>query len=110
CTSVLTFLASTFIDIIISYFTYFIGGVIARWGGEEFVILLENVTLEQSITKANQLREVVERTSFPHTISLTISMGIKMINSQQSIQEMIEDADAMLYQAKNSGRNRVCYN
>jgi len=102
-------------DEVLKYLTYTIGkhlrddDILARWGGEEFVILLNRISLEQSILKAEQLRQIIETTTFPHGISITISIGVNQVDTRQSIEEIIKQADALLYQAKNSGRNRVCY-
>jgi len=82
--------------------------ILARWGGEEFVILLHNSDLTKAVLKANQLRQIVANSPFPSDIKLTISMGVEEIEHNEKMEEVLKKADELLYQAKNSGRNRVC--
>ena len=85
----------------------------ARWGGEEFAVLLSNTNGEQAYKVAEKIRELVADTQVPlddgQTTSLTISLGI---NSQtpslnSSVADFIRCADDALYTAKSDGRNRA---
>ncbi|MCL2125498.1 MAG: diguanylate cyclase [Oscillospiraceae bacterium] len=86
----------------------------ARWGGEEFAILLPSTDMEGALTIAEQTRENVEKTTIPRidgkTSRVTISIGVNtQIPSQNdSMDDFIYNADMALYTAKNTGRNRVC--
>ena len=86
--------------------------IVARFGGEEFVILLPKTDLEGALNIANKLKVIVEneiivvdkRRSFSFTISLGIS---KVLSSDAEIDDALNRADKALYRAKESGRNRV---
>jgi diguanylate cyclase (GGDEF)-like protein len=86
--------------------------IIARFGGEEFLILLPETQLAAAQRVAERLRRQVEAREFlitPHAINTTISIGIAEANrAMDSIFDLIKCADQALYAAKESGRNRVC--
>ncbi len=87
----------------------------ARFGGEEFVILLPGATLNQALHRAEQLRLNVEAMQLTadtgDKISCTISLGVAEVEvATESIEAAVKRADHALYQAKNSGRNRVVAN
>lgn len=84
--------------------------VAARWGGEEFLLLLPDTTLLQALTLAERLRAEVAATRFHHreqTLPVTISAGVCSISKSGSINELLKQADVQLYNAKESGRNRI---
>ena len=83
----------------------------ARYGGEEFAIMMPETELLGAVTLAETLREKVaeHRFSFQgENISVTISMGCAAIESEDTATGLIARADEKLYDAKRSGRNRVC--
>jgi diguanylate cyclase (GGDEF)-like protein len=83
--------------------------VFARWGGEEFIVLISNLNGVQTVQIAERIRQVVEQYSFEIIGKLTISLGVSMIQqTDESIDSVINRADDALYQAKQSGRNKVC--
>jgi diguanylate cyclase (GGDEF)-like protein len=87
--------------------------VVARIGGEEFVLLIRDVAPEGLLVIAERLRAgaeamVVEHEE--HRISFTVSIGIATLTADSdyaSPQGLVAEADALLYQAKEAGRNRV---
>lgn len=79
-----------------------------RYGGEEFIILLPNATIEQATTLANTLREDLTITVSPTGQPITVSGGVAASNTTQRYKEVIEAADEALYAAKTSGRNQIC--
>jgi diguanylate cyclase (GGDEF)-like protein len=85
--------------------------VVARWGGEEFVLLLPETGLQQAVNHAERLRRAVSELRIPAgdgVLSMTASFGIAARSAEMSLEELIHEADMQLYQAKQSGRDRVC--
>ncbi|TDI43586.1 MAG: diguanylate cyclase [Acidobacteria bacterium] len=86
--------------------------VLARFGGEEFVVLLPQVTAAAALDSAERIRASVERTRFHaggKRTHVTVSIGLAMFPDQSDAPEsLLEAADQALYQAKKLGRNRVC--
>ncbi|ADE11793.1 diguanylate cyclase [Sideroxydans lithotrophicus] len=85
--------------------------IVARWGGEEFILLLPETGLKQAINHAERLRQAIAEFRIPvgeTSISLTASFGIAAHVANLSFDKMIEQADVQLYEAKRSGRNKVC--
>lgn len=85
-----------------------------RFGGEEFVVILPNTDLRQSIYVANRIREAIEQSPLKLTeadINITASLGVDEYRAHHSdTQEgFIERVDTWLYQAKQSGRNKVMH-
>lgn len=81
--------------------------IFARWGGEEFVILLPNNNLDAAIKLAEKLRLLVEEDNFSIVGKVTISLGVTTYNINETKTEFFERTDKALYKAKTSGRNRV---
>lgn len=84
--------------------------VCARWGGEEFMILLPETSLEQAVVVAEKLADAVRTKEISweqQLIRLTMSFGVGEFAAGKTIDESIQRVDNALYVAKNSGRNRV---
>ena len=79
----------------------------ARWGGEEFVILVLETHVEDAKSFAEKLRRDIESTSF-YSGSLTCSFGVTEYCKTDDASTIIKRADEALYEAKSSGRNLVC--
>jgi two-component system, cell cycle response regulator len=84
----------------------------ARYGGEEFLVLMPETPIEGAMVAAERLRHAIEGidfTSMGCPRRVTVSIGIAQYPiSAETIDELIKQADEALYQAKQSGRNRVC--
>lgn len=84
----------------------------ARFGGEEFAIVFPDTNLESSVKIAERIRIAVEATSFEYegqSIPVTISIGAAQWQKEFDSAKLFEAADEKLYEAKKSGRNKVCY-
>jgi diguanylate cyclase (GGDEF)-like protein len=87
--------------------------LLARFGGEEFVVLARGVDLRNATYLAERLRSVVEKTPVPfggHTVARTISLGVASLDccgTDRAPQRLVAIADERLYRAKEAGRNRV---
>lgn len=81
--------------------------IFARWGGEEFMILMPNIKINDANTKAEKLRQIIEGTNIQLVDSLTASFGVTNFNKGDTIESFLKRADAALYQAKEKGRNTV---
>ena len=78
-----------------------------RIGGEEFVVVLEGQTLAQGEHLAEQLRTLVEANELVHDQSVTISVGVAELKSDETPQAWLHRADEALYAAKRAGRNAI---
>jgi diguanylate cyclase len=87
--------------------------IAARYGGEEFAIVLPHTTLREAITVADHIRrsvmskEMMKRSTGEHLGRVTISIGVATHRRGDTVNSLIERADACLYAAKRNGRNRV---
>jgi diguanylate cyclase (GGDEF)-like protein len=80
---------------------------LVRWGGEEFLILCAGVNGKKAAALAQQLCNELARTSWPHALQVTASIGVADIGGKTDIGSAIRRADDALYAAKRNGRNRV---
>ncbi len=81
---------------------------VARFGGEEFAILLPSTSMEQAIQAAQKVREAVARVAINRNnqqITVTVSGGLATIESNERVEALIQRADSALYAAKEAGRN-----
>jgi diguanylate cyclase (GGDEF)-like protein len=81
--------------------------IVGRWGGEEFLILLPETTLENAEKLAEKLRREIEATDFGIPESVTCSFGVTSYLHTEKIDHVIARADRNLYRAKLEGKNRV---
>jgi len=81
---------------------------VCRWGGEEFLVIVPKVDAATFQTVAERMRRFVESSSLPvpgGELTFTVSVGGAMAQPSDSIETLVTRADAMMYQAKHSGRN-----
>jgi diguanylate cyclase (GGDEF)-like protein len=82
------------------------GDTVARWGGEEFVVVLPETDLEGAQRFAERLRRTIEAHSVGE-MQTTASCGVSTMLPEDSVEDLLGAADQALYQAKSNGRNRT---
>lgn len=83
--------------------------VAARWGGEEFIILLPDTQLEQALHVAQKIRLALAHAEFQKTVTVTASFGVAQLRRQDSAVSWFHRTDEALYRAKQAGKNRVAH-
>lgn len=81
--------------------------VVGRWGGEEFVVICPETTLDEAHQVAENLRERIAKREFPVVGHRTASFGVAAATSRDTGTTLVGRADAALYEAKRNGRNQV---
>ncbi len=81
--------------------------VLARTGGEEFVVALKGTVLPKAKEVAERIRQSVSEIVFQNGAAITISIGLVQVKAGEEIDVIMSRADKYLYAAKTSGRNRV---
>ncbi len=104
-------------DLILTQFTEVLqkqteGAVLARYGGEEFAIILPETNKADAVKQGEAIRKAVEGAVFNlrrQEVRLTVSIGVASLpDDTLEIETLVHKADSALYDAKKSGRNRVC--
>lgn len=86
--------------------------IVARFGGEEFMVLLTNISLDHARQTAERIRQKVYDLKIPHMFNesvatnVTISIGIAIFEGDE-LEGALEKADKALYEAKHMGRNNI---
>lgn len=81
--------------------------IIARWSGEEFIVMLDNTDIKAAQKVAEKLRQVIDRYKDKKLPHFTISIGIVDGNEDEPLEKLVKKADLSLYKAKENGRNQV---
>ena len=84
--------------------------IFARWGGEEFVLLLPNTNLDEAYILAEDLRQGIQSLKHSEVESMTASFGITMFKNSDDQKRLFKRADSALYLAKENGRNTIISN
>lgn len=83
---------------------------VARWGGEEFLMLLPATDEDEAIQVCERLRASVQDLGLAHeqrAVSLTITLGVSLLARDETVEQALARADRALYRGKQAGRNRV---
>lgn len=83
------------------------GDIFARWGGEEFVLVLQSTPHKRVMQIAEELRGTIEATPFETAGTITCSIGVSFYQDGEGHTQWFERVDEALYKAKENGRNRV---
>lgn len=85
--------------------------LLARFGGEEFVVLFPHINLAEACLVTERLRATIEMTPYKsknHKVPFTVSIGISEVRAEdENVEDILKRADNALYQSKSSGRNKV---
>ena len=85
---------------------------VARWGGEEFVMLLPNCSLAEAFAKVEIMRKKLSTLPFTFKekrVTVTLSCGLSQITQESPLEEAFEEADSFLFKAKEAGRNQTIF-
>jgi diguanylate cyclase (GGDEF)-like protein len=86
------------------------GDIFARWGGEEFLLLLPDTSIDHGVICLERMRAAIAETSFEQFCPghrITISVGVTDLHPEDRLEEAVERADQAMYKAKQQGRNQV---
>lgn len=83
--------------------------VVGRWGGEEFIAIIANVGSGELRTFADRIRTLVEHSSLPADppVAVTVSIGATIARDGDTVDELVDRADELMYRSKLDGRNRL---
>ncbi len=82
---------------------------VGRYGGEEFVMLFINTSVQDALGKADAIREAIAGAPFRYgdkPLTITLSCGLSQLRAKDSLEQLFERADQAMYAAKEAGRNR----
>ncbi len=80
---------------------------LGRWGGEEFMIICPNSTIEGTHVLCESIREKIENFTYAHLKPLTASFGLTFFKNKDTLESIVNRCDRALYEAKAQGRNKV---
>lgn len=79
--------------------------LLGRYGGEEFLILASEIDIEDGLIVAEKIRKSIKDRKFPKNIKLTISLGISVLKTKDTVDSIIKRVDKAMYHSKENGRN-----
>ncbi|MBN2547000.1 MAG: GGDEF domain-containing protein [Spirochaetes bacterium] len=85
---------------------------VARWGGEEFIVIIPDTSKDILVTVSERIRLFVEKswlTENNKKISVTISVGATLFNKRDTMKELVNRADELMYKSKKNGKNKVSF-
>ncbi|HET8817262.1 MAG TPA: diguanylate cyclase [Pseudidiomarina sp.] len=93
------------------FMNFIVGGRVYRYGGEEIVALINVPNFETAFKRAEKLRTAVKNLTIPHSTSvfdtITVSLGVTLIEAEDTPEAVLRRVDKSLYEAKKAGRNTV---
>ncbi len=98
----------TIADILKSEIEKIPSAIVGRWGGEEFLFILPNLTIDSAKERIETIRHLVETADFDAIGHKTISIGMTKYVEDESADDVFQRADTALYDAKGTGKNKTC--
>lgn len=83
---------------------------IARWGGDEFVLLLPNVSLNNAMLLLDRIKQAVSQINLNNGVTISCSYGVVEMGPESTYQQMLTEADALMYRSKRSGKEKLASN
>ena len=83
-----------------------------RWGGDEFLIFLPNVTKEGLQTIAERVQVFIEKSFImveTQKVAVTVSIGASFAQKEETLESIIKRVDLLLYESKQNGRNKITF-
>ncbi len=84
--------------------------LVARWGGEEFLVFLPETSLEEAISVAQRIQAQLAATRVPYAtqrLKVRMTLGVAPMCEDGSVEALLRQADEALYRGKHAGRNRI---
>ena len=81
--------------------------ILARWGGDEFIVMMPLCDIDGATQAAEKIREAVASEPFDDAGTVTVSIGVAQASEDRCLEQWVARADSALYEAKSAGRNRV---
>jgi diguanylate cyclase (GGDEF)-like protein len=81
--------------------------IVARWGGDEFVILFPETSLEAAVKVTERIRSLVEENLFFNGISVTCCFGVADMKDRSDFYDILGEADRLMYSGKQLNKNRI---
>lgn len=82
---------------------------IARWGGDEFILLLPNVTLQNAVLLLDRVKSAVCQMTLEGGITVSCSFGVVQMGPESTYAQLLSEADAMMYRAKQGGKGKISF-
>ncbi len=83
--------------------------MIGRWGGEEFLFMIPRMPLDEAVKYMDEVRQSISEYVYENIGTVTVSMGMTEFAKDDSADDIFRRADDALYEAKGSGKNKICY-
>ncbi|MDQ7043071.1 MAG: cache domain-containing protein [Sulfurimonas sp.] len=80
---------------------------LGRYGGEEFLIVMPDTSLENALTISTRVKENIQNHHFEEGIKVTVSLGLVQLRNNENIDELLKRADELMYTSKENGRNKI---
>lgn len=81
--------------------------VVGRYGGDEFIIILEDTDIKEAKLFVQKLLAIIKNTTFLNGLKITLSGGMAVFDKTEQIDEVLANADRLLYKVKRSGKNNI---